>query len=135
MTNQEKKEILRQYIPIKEETEKLLDRRRELQSLAEKMTPSYGGVPGGGGGNRMAEAVERMEALDRQLDRMLARRSDCCIRVLFMVESVEDGTLRRLLHLRYIDGRTWEEIAVKMNYSYRQVLRLHGDALTAIKMA
>lgn len=135
MTNQEKKEILRKYIPLKEEVDKLLDRRRELQSLAEKITPSYNGMPGGGGGNRMAEAVERMEALDRQLCKILAKRSACCMQVLGMVENVEDGTLRSLLHLRYIDGKTWEEIAVEMNYSYRQVLRLHGDALTAIKMA
>ena len=32
-------------------------------------------------------------------------------------------------------GETWEKIAVDMNYSWRQVVRLHGKALREIKMS
>ena len=38
-----------------------------------------------------------------------------------------------LLYERYINGRTWEEIAVILNYSWRQTVRLHGVALVAVK--
>ena len=41
------------------------------------------------------------------------------------------GTFAELLFLRYVDGKRWEEIACIMNYSFRHVTRLHGQALAA----
>ena len=47
---------------------------------------------------------------------------------------VEDGTLRTLLIGRYINGKTWEQIAVDMCYSYSQTVKyLHPRALHAIE--
>ena len=37
----------------------------------------------------------------------------------------------RMLTLRYVDGKRWEEIACLMHYSFRHVTRLHGQALAA----
>ena len=34
----------------------------------------------------------------------------------------------------YIKGMTWEQIAVEMNYSYRNTTRLHGYALKSCKI-
>lgn len=34
-----------------------------------------------------------------------------------------------LIRLRYLDQKRWEEICVEMNYSWRQVHRIHSDAL------
>lgn len=45
------------------------------------------------------------------------------------IDALPDGRQRLLLRLRYIDGRTWEQIAVRMGYSFRQILRMHGTAL------
>lgn len=36
---------------------------------------------------------------------------------------------RTLLYERYVNGLTFEKIAVRMNYSWRQTIRLHGQAL------
>ena len=38
-----------------------------------------------------------------------------------------------LMRLKYIDGLTWEEVAVKLNYSWRWVHKLHSRALQKIK--
>lgn len=35
----------------------------------------------------------------------------------------------RLLMMRYIEGATWEQIAVDINYTWRHTIRLHGKAL------
>lgn len=46
---------------------------------------------------------------------------------------VDNSTLRTVLVERYINFNTWEQIAVNMNYGYRHVCRLHGEALNKIK--
>jgi DNA-directed RNA polymerase specialized sigma subunit len=51
-----------------------------------------------------------------------------------VIETVGDFTLQTLLKYRYIDGLTWEQTAVNMEYCYMQVCRLHGKALEKIKL-
>ena len=50
------------------------------------------------------------------------------------IASVPDGRLRMLLRYRYVDGMTWERIAVNMNLDARWVRRLHGRALDALTL-
>lgn len=49
--------------------------------------------------------------------------------VLAAIMKLNNPAHRRLLILRYINGHKFEEIAVKMNYSWRQTCRIHGRAL------
>lgn len=66
---------------------------------------------------------------------ILRKRDDMCkIRneVIDTIRQVPDPTLQRLLELRYIDGRSWERIAVELHYTFRHTTRLHGDALNAV---
>jgi len=48
-----------------------------------------------------------------------------------MIERMPDSRYAVLLTLRYIDCLRFEEIAVRMAYSWKHVLRLHGEALDA----
>lgn len=34
-----------------------------------------------------------------------------------------------ILSLRYVEGESWEQIAVDVGYTWRHTIRLHGDAL------
>lgn len=45
------------------------------------------------------------------------------------IDKLEQLDLRLILQERYINLKKWEEIAVDNNYSYRWVLKLHGQAL------
>ena len=42
---------------------------------------------------------------------------------------------RRLIRLYYFAGLTWEEVAVQMDYAWRQTHRLHNICLKKLKMA
>jgi hypothetical protein len=46
-----------------------------------------------------------------------------------MINSLANPIHVRILRKRYIDGKTFEEIAVALHYTYRHVTRLHGSAL------
>ena len=50
------------------------------------------------------------------------------------LDQLEDENLKLLMEYRYIDGMTWEQVAVEMHYSYMQICRLHGKALKTIML-
>lgn len=49
-----------------------------------------------------------------------------------VIQSVTDAKQRAVLTRRYINGQTWEQIAVDLNISYQWVCELHGRALQKI---
>ena len=53
--------------------------------------------------------------------------------ILQVIGQIEDNTLAALLTEYYVNDRTWEEVAVQMGYSWRQTMRLHGQALGKVR--
>lgn len=68
--------------------------------------------------------------IDARVDKLTRIKAE----ILTAIESIPDGTQRTLLIERYINFKTWEQIAVDMGYSWRQIIRLHGEALVEVKM-
>lgn len=54
-------------------------------------------------------------------------------RAMKIIEGLPEGPHKAVMYNRYILLKTWESIAVDLNYSYRHVLRLHGDALNLLR--
>ena len=74
-------------------------------------------------------ALEKYAArVSEQWDRLIAMREEAKERI----GEIADGRYREVLTRRYLQGESWEYIAVGMGYSFRQVTRLHGGALRAI---
>lgn len=135
MTNQEKKEFLQQYRLAEMEEQRLEHEIERWRSRAEKVTPGYSKAPAGGGDGRSLEHTlehlgELAQELTDQRDKLIRLRRE----IGAAIDTVPDTRLRELLRLRYIEGMTWERVAVQMGYSYMQVCRLHGKALTQVKM-
>lgn len=68
------------------------------------------------------------ERVNAKWDELIAMREEAKERI----GEIADGRYREVLHRRYLQGESWEYIAVGMGYSFRQVTRLHGGALRAI---
>ena len=135
MTNQEKKAKLNQYREAEAEAARLDLEITRLYSCAERATMVLKRTPGGGGDGRTLERA--VEAIVDMADKLGAERLKA-IRLRREIEdavaSVPDGRLRMLLRYRYVDGMTWERIAVNMGYERRHITRLHGEALTAMQV-
>jgi hypothetical protein len=43
---------------------------------------------------------------------------------------MEDENEKDVLTYRYLRGMKWEEIAIKMEYTYRNIIKIHGRALS-----
>jgi len=67
------------------------------------------------------------ERVNAKWDELIAMREETKARI----GEIADGRYREVLMRRYIWGESWEYIAVGMGYSFRQVLRIHGEALAA----
>lgn len=132
------KEYLQQYQYSVKRARAALDHLHELQSMATRITPLYGGEGGGGqhqsGDEKMQNAVDKIiEAKNRvsdELEMLEATERE----VIGTINSVEEP-FRTLLYERYINTKTFEQIAVEMNFCYYHIVhRLHPKALKAVKM-
>lgn len=68
------------------------------------------------------------ERVNAKWDELIAMREEAKERI----GEITEGRYREVLYRRYLQGESWEYIAVGMGYSFRQVTRLHGGALRAI---
>ena len=76
----------------------------------------------------VAELVDAENRAKLEVDRLTALEQE-----IVQTISHTDEPYRTLLYERYINGKTWEQIAVAMYYSYRGVTKMHGRALQALK--
>ena len=53
--------------------------------------------------------------------------------ILDTLSNIGDSTLYKILTYRYIDGKRFELIAVEIGYTFRHVIRLHGQALKKVE--
>ena len=86
-------------------------------------------------GNQAVKIADQIAELEvkalKKRGELWAKRSE----IIEAIGEVGDESLQRLLWMRYVHGASFEEVAVDMGYSYRHVVRLHGDALQKIKTA
>lgn len=135
MTSQEKKQYLLKYQHLTQEVDRLSDERAQVLARAQKITPTLSDMPKSqSGANRLELAVEDIvenaDKLAEKIREMLRTKEE----IEQVIDSLEDDTLRRLMKYRYINGMTWELIAVKMNYTYQWVWELHGKALRNLQI-
>lgn len=135
MTNSEKKAYLRRYSDNEREINRLEEELARWESRAQKITTSYSLAPAhNADGDKIQTAVDAIVEVKAMLYDRLADATELRRNIQAAIDTVQDGRLRNLLEYRYIDGITFEQIAVKMNYNWRWTLYLHGRALMNIQI-
>lgn len=76
-------------------------------------------------GSKMAKIDELEENLDKTIDRYVLVKN----KIVSQIDSMEDENTYNILFSRYIPKKSFERIAIEMEYSWRQIIRLHGKAL------
>lgn len=124
---------LQGYRKLDNRLDRKLEELARWRSKAEKMTPSLSDMPSNSGdGDRLAAAVERIDTIVDQINKAVTDVLTYREQMLAYIDTVRDNRLAAVLEYRYIDGFTWEQIAVKMGYTYRWVCKLHGLALSKL---
>nr|DAP59473.1 MAG TPA: Protein of unknown function (DUF1492) [Caudoviricetes sp.] len=118
---------------INAKLEQAAELRRKVRTVA---SHSSGDTTGAGSSaiyDRVGEITARIVDMEHEIDDDIDRCIDIQREVLSVISSVPDERLRHLLELKYINCLTLEEIAVRMDYSYKQICRLHGQALLQVR--
>lgn len=127
------KHELQSYYWLRKNIEKLEDRLLELESEATRVTTRITKDPHCGSGNSdkiggiVAEIINVQENINDKLKRMYG--------VMAEIERATVDLPEReayLIRARYIDCKSWEQIAVDMNYCWQHVHRIHSQALKAL---
>ena len=116
MTNQEKKAYLQKYKAADDEINDLLRAKERIMSRLTRMTSCLSGMPHGGGeSDKMTDGVAKVIELDAEIDSKVDALCDLRREVCANIGTVSDATLRRVLTLRYISGKIWEQIATALD--------------------
>lgn len=85
--------------------------------------------------------IERLKILmqanpeqKRQYKKEIVKSQELKKKIEKAVDSVDGGVLSEVLGQKYLCGRTLEETAVILNYSKRQIERLHTQAIENFKI-
>lgn len=82
----------------------------------------------------LARKIERYGTAELRAD-YDQKREKLATELLRIEQAIEtlDSTERTLMRLRYIDGLSWQAIALRISYSWQQTHRIHARALIKIK--
>lgn len=97
----------------------------KVVSVLQDAPQSHSGYYGDRLANIVAEIVDMEEQLQKDLEEYINLKS----KVIMQINSMEDGRLKLVLYHRYLNQKTWEDIACDLNCSVQWVHALHGQAL------
>jgi len=118
--------ILREIAQLEEEKHRTLER---LQGAAAGTHRVHAGLCTAPDriGTMLARCEHYQRVIDARLDALIDLREE-------IEQAIADlpSAERQLLRLRYIEGKTWEQVADALNYDLRWVTRLHCRTLQKI---
>lgn len=111
-----------------------LEERLRLKEMLTKITPTLKDdvVSGGGSQDKLADAMAKIIDLEAEIDRDIDRYVDAKRDVSGTLDKLTDPDQLKVLHMRYVQHKTWEQIACDMNMTYRNVCYIHGKGLQAV---
>ena len=130
------KDYLSQAYRIDQRINSKIEQVQSLRNLAAKATATLSDAPTSKGTrniHRMEDVIVKMMDLESEINKDLNRLIDLKHEIITVVKCVENPELQTLLELRYLCFKTWEEIAVEISWSIRQVYYMHGEALREVE--
>ena len=130
MTTEQAKIWLKSYRFLLKEAERIEEELQYWQSKSQKITRELSAQSfGGANQNQVLNSVEKIIELEETLKQkhtdLIKRKTE----IEKTIDALQNETYRLILKLKYINGNNWEQIAVKLDCTYRWVLYLHGQAL------
>lgn len=124
------KQYLRRIRELDIDVSRTLEQIEILHAQVTKTTTTLSDMPKGSGDqDKTASTIAKIVDLKRGLRGKIEEYVELKAKAIEQIDGLEDGRYRQVLTHYYINGKTWEEIAVVTNYTYKWVHVLHGRAL------
>ena len=111
-----------------------LEDLHHLKEMVTKITPTLKDdvVSGGGNQDKLGDAIAKIVDLEAEIDRDIDRYVAAKQEISATLDKLTDPDQLQVLHKRYVQYMTWEQIACEMNMSYRNVCYIHGKGLQTV---
>lgn len=125
------KEYLSQAFRLNERINSKLEQIQSLNDLATNCSAVISDMPRNPncGGSPMADAIIKIISLQDEINDDIDKMVDLKRELVSVVKEVKDVECQILLELRYLCFHSWEDIAVEMGYTVRNIHYLHKQAL------
>lgn len=121
------KQYLLRVRHIDKEINSLLMTISETRAKLTKVTQSFDGD--GAQSTKDPHKFDRLVELKALCDDLIDEQLRLKEETLRTISQLQDRRHRLVLKEYYVDCKTWEQVAVDLNYSYMHTTRLHGYAL------
>ena len=123
------KEELLQYKYAREKVDETLEEYQKYKDRAEKMTSIISDMPRGTSNyDKVSDNVTKMADLSLEYERRWIEAENRKLEIEKKIDSV-DEPYRTILHMKYVEEKTLEEISCKMKCNYTYACEQHGRAL------
>lgn len=132
MTLMNSKAYLSKAIWLDQMIENKLEQLQSLKSLSMKVTTNFTMDNVGGGGiekSRMESTIIKVLELEDEIKDDIECMVEIKIDIMKMIKKISSLNDQFLLELRYLSGKSWEDVAATMGYDKRTVIRIHGKAI------
>ena len=130
------KEYLSQAYRIDQRINSKLDQVQSLRELTVKATSTLSDTYSSGNGNKqkMEGVIVKIIDLEHEIDEEIDRLVDLKQEIVSLIKKVKNPEYQTLLELRYLNFKTWEQIASEMHYSIQHTFRIHDKALSLLRI-
>lgn len=134
MDIEEKKGFLRSYLEGKKELDSIVESIEALRMS--KMLPSINmdGMPHAHNTSDLSGYVAKLDELERKIQAKQWQIINIQMQIEISIMEMKSSKERMVLRYRYIQGLKWEEICLKMGYSWQNTHLIHAKALKNFKM-
>lgn len=111
-----------------------IEEMHRLKAMVTKITPTLKPdvVSGGSSQDKLSDAVAKIVDLEAEIDREIDSYLEAMKKVSKTIGKISNPDQLQVLHKRYVQNKTWEQIACDMNMTYRNVCYIHGKALMSV---
>lgn len=79
--------------------------------------------------NTISKIIDMEKEVNDDIDKLVDLK--CAARK--AIEQLDDDVEKMVLYKRYFNNKTFEQISVEMNYSWRRIHQVHGNALKKLE--
>jgi hypothetical protein len=130
------KEYLGQAYRLDQRINSKLEQVISLRELTTKATATMSDMPGGGSRNvyKMQDIIGKIVDLETAINADIDKLVDLKREMVAVIKAVKNPEFQTLLELRYLCFKSWEQIAVDMDYDIRWLYRMHNRALAEVQV-
>lgn len=112
-----------------------LEQVSQLRNRMIYVSPTFGErVQGSHDPDKFTNGVAKIIELEKVINEDIDKLVDMKVKAREIIETLNTVIEKAILYKHYFEGKSFEDIAVEVNYSLRWVYKIHGDAIDKLSV-